>query len=202
MPADDRVLILDMRAAERSRLAAALSRLGYRATFADTLAAAQALGMQQAFPNTIVDLQGQHLELAELQMQLSGSAIIAVGARSLAAALAAWQAGADSYLPRPVRDAELASALEQTARARAAHAAKLTEARIDLAALSEFRGLAAELARQINTPLAPVLGLADLLVEVLPPHHPGHEYAQAIAAAALRIRDITWMLADTTLHSE
>jgi signal transduction histidine kinase len=191
-----------MRPAERSRLAAALSRLGYRATFADTVAAAQVLGVEQAFPITLVDLQDQHLEVAELQMQLSGSAIIAVGARSLAAALAAWHAGADAYLPRPVRDADLANALEHTARARAAHAAKLAEARVDLASLSEFRRMAAELARQINTPLAPVLGLADLLVEELPPHHPGHEYAQAIAAAALRIRDVTWMLADTTLHGE
>jgi DNA-binding response OmpR family regulator len=202
MPADDRVLILDMRAAERSRLAAALSRLGYQATFADTVAAAQALAVEQAFPIALVDLRGQRLEVAELRMQLPSSAIIAVGARSFAAALAAWHAGVDSYLPRPVRDAELASALEHTARVRAAHAAKLTEARIDLAALNEFRRMAAELARQINTPLAPLLGLADLLIEELPPHHPGREYAQAIVVAALRIRDVTWMLADTTLHSE
>ena len=42
MPADKRVLLLDMRAAERGRLAASISRLGYIAILAEDAAAAQA----------------------------------------------------------------------------------------------------------------------------------------------------------------
>jgi DNA-binding response OmpR family regulator len=202
MPADDRVLILDMRAAERSRLAAALSRLGYHVTFADRVAVAQELGIAQAFPIAIVDLRSQPLGVAELHVQLPGSAIIAVGARSLAAALDAWHAGADGYLPRPVRDTELASTLEQVGRARAAHAAALADARAESPALIEFHRMATELARQINIPLTPILGMADLLTEELPLHHPSREYAQAITAAAIRIRDVTWMLADIARLSE
>jgi DNA-binding response OmpR family regulator len=202
MPSDDRVLILEMPAARRNRLAAALSRLGYQATFAASLAAAQALATEQAFPIVIIDLQGQGLGLADLHLQLPGSAIIAVGARSLAGALAAWHAGADGYLPRPLRNAELANALEQASRVRAALAAELAEARAKPLELAEFRRMTAELARQINAPLTPILGMADLLAEELPLHHPGREYAQAITAAAIRIRDVTWMLVDTAWPGE
>jgi len=109
-----------------------------------------------------------------------------------------WHTGADGYLPQPVRDAELASALEHIQRARAARAAALAEA----SGLIELRRMTAELARQINTPLTPILGMADLLAEELPPNHPGREYAQAITAAAIRIRDVTWMLADIARQGE
>ena len=56
--------------------------------------------------------------------------------------------------------------------------------------------MAAELAHQINTPLTPILGMADLLAEELPPSHPGQAYVQVITAAAIHIRDIAWMLGD------
>jgi DNA-binding NtrC family response regulator len=196
MPADDRVLLLDMRAAERDRLAASISRLGYVALLAQDVVAAQAIWGREAVPIVIVDLREQHIQIAELRAQLPGSAIIAIGARTLAVALDAWHAGADDYLPRPVRQNELANTLERVLHARAAHAAQLAEAPPERSALAEFRRMAAELARQINTPLTPILGLVDLLVEDLPPDHPGHEYAQAITTAALRIRDVAWMLAD------
>jgi signal transduction histidine kinase len=78
---------------------------------------------------------------------------------------------------------------------RATHAAE-QQMQIKDAVLTEFRHLAAELARQINAPLTPILGMADLLAEELPPDHPGHAYAQAITNAALRIRDVAWMLRD------
>lgn len=196
MPADDRVLLLDVRAAERARLAASISRLGYVALLAEDLAVAQALSEREAFPIVIVDTRDQHTRIAELRALLPSSAIIAIGTRALASALDTWYAGADGYLPRPVRQNELASVLEHVRRARAARAAELAEARPERTTLAEFRRLAAELAHQINTPLIPILGLADLLSEELPPDHPGQEYAQAISAAAVRIRDIAWMLID------
>ena len=202
MPADDRVLLLDMGAAERGRLAALIKRLGYSVLLADDLAAAQALGEREPLPIVIVNIRDQPTRIAQLHAQLPDSAIIAIGARTLAAALEAWYAGAEGYLPRPVRQNELANVLEQVLRARAAHAARLAEVQLELVALTEFRRMAAELARQINTPLAPILGLADLLSEELPPEHPGHKYAQAISDAALRIRDVAWMLEDMAQKKE
>ena len=201
MPADNRVVLLDMRAAERRRLAASISQLGYVAILAEDVAAAQVIWEREAFPIVIVDMRDQRAQIAELRAQMPGSAIIAIGARSLAAALEAWHAGADDYLPRPVRQNELANALEHVLRTHAARAAELAEAQPERSALTEFRRMAAELARQINTPLTPILGMVDLLAEELPPDHPGHEYAQAITAAALRIRDVAWMLADIAQQS-
>src|SRR4051794_18018598 len=196
MPADNRVLLLDMRAAERGRLAASISRLGYVAILAEDMAATQATWGREAFPIVIVDVGDQLAHIAELQAQLPDSAIITIGARALAAALAAWHAGADGYLARPVRRNELANALEHVLRNRTARAAQRIGAQLEHSASAEFQLMASELARQINTPLASILGMIDLLDDDLPPEHPGHEYARAITAAALRIRDIAWMLAD------
>ena len=164
MPAEDRVLLLGIRAAERKRLAGSISRLGYVVIFAEDVTAAQVIWEREAFPILIVDLRDQHTPIAELRAQMPGAAIIAIGARALATALEAWYAGVDGYLPRPVRQNELANALEHVLRTRAARAAELAEE--------------------------------------LPPDHPGHEYAQAIIAAALRIRDVAWMLTDIAQQSE
>ena len=95
-----------------------------------------------------------------------------------------------------MRQNELANVIEQVRRARTARAAELVEAALGGPASAEFRHLGAELARQINAPLIPILGMADLLAEELPPEHPGHAYVQAITAAALRIRAVAWMLGD------
>jgi DNA-binding response OmpR family regulator len=201
MPADNRVVLLDLRAAQRGRLAASISRLGYVAILAEDVATALAIWEREAFPIVIVDMRDQHTQIAELRAQMPGSAIIAIGARSLAAALDAWHAGADGYLPRLMRQNELANALDHVLRTRAARAAELAEAQTERSASAEFRRMAAELARQINTPLTPILGMVGLLAEELPPDHPGHEYTQAITAAALRIRDVAWMLADIAQQS-
>lgn len=198
MPADKRILLLDMRAAERGRLVASINRLGFIATLAEDVAAAQAIQQREAFSIMIVELRDQHAQLAELRARIPGSAIIVIGARTLAGAMEAWHAGADGYLPRPVRPNELASALEHVLHIRAA---KLVEAQAERSDPNEFRRMAVELAHQINTPLTLILGLADLLADALPANHPGHEYAQAITAAAIRIRDITWMLEDVAQQS-
>lgn len=196
MPADDRVLLLGMRAAERNRLEASVSRLGYVVLHAEDLAAAQAIRQREVVAIILVRLTDQRTPIAELHERMPESAVIVLGARTLAAALDAWHAGADGYLPRPVRQNELTDALEHALRVRAARNAERAGPLPARPAVAEFRRLAAELARQLNTPLAPLLGWVDLLAEELPPNHPGSQYAQAIADAALRIRDIAWMLAD------
>src|SRR5690348_15629214 len=137
MPADNRVLLLDLRAAERGRLAASVSRLGYLATFAESSAATQATGAGEPFPIVIVDVGDRLALIAELQAQLPGSAIVVIGARALAAAVDAWRAGADAYLARPVRRNELANALEHGLRSHAARAAQQTEAQLGHAASAE-----------------------------------------------------------------
>lgn len=193
MPADQRVLLLGIRAAERGRLVALISRLGYSAILAEDTVAAEAHWEREAFPIVIIDMRDQQAPIAELHAQMPGSSIIAIGARTLAAGLEAWYAGADGYMPRPVRQNELAHALEHVLHTRAA---KLAEAQSERSTSTEFGRMAAELAHQINTPLTPILGMADLLAEELPPNHPGQAYVQAITTAAIHIRDIAWMLAD------
>src|SRR5215212_7505446 len=111
MSAADRVLLLGIRAAERGRLAASISKLGYVALVAEDIAVAQAIWKLEACSIVVADLRGQHPHIAELRAQLPGSAIIMSGERALAAALEAWYTGAHGYLPRPVRQNELANAL-------------------------------------------------------------------------------------------
>ncbi len=199
MPADQRVLLLGISAAERGRLAALISRLGYIAILAEDAAAAQVHWEREAFRIVIIDMRDWQAQITELRAQMPGSSIIAIGARTLAAGLEAWYADTDGYIPRPVRQNELANALEHVLHTRAA---KMAEAQSERSASTEFRDMAAELAHQINMPLTPILGMADLLAEELPPNHPGQAYAHAITAAAIRIRDIAWMLADIAEQGE
>ncbi|MEO7908144.1 MAG: histidine kinase dimerization/phospho-acceptor domain-containing protein [Roseiflexaceae bacterium] len=196
--ADDRVLLLDMRTAGRGRLAASINKLGYIVTRATDLAMAQAIWQLGAFPIVIADLGTQQAQITELRVRMPGSAIIVIGARTLESALSAWHAGADDYLPRPVRQNELSNALEHVLRNRATEPDRV---RLESSGVAEFRRMAGALAHQINTPLTPILGMADLLAEELPPNHPCHKYAQVITAAALRIRDVTWMMADIARQS-
>jgi signal transduction histidine kinase len=202
MPSNDRVLLLNLRTAEPSQLAVWLARLGYVVTVALDLATAQAIWEREVFPIVIVDTSDQPASIAPVRAQMPGSTIIAIGGRRLADALAAWHAGADDYLPRPVRQHELASALERMQRVRAAGFAEPEQAQPKHSGMAEFRRMAADLAQQINTPLIPILGMADLLAEELPPDHPGREYAREISEAAIRIRDITWRLADIAQQGE
>ena len=65
MPADNRVLLLDMRMAERGRLAASISRLGYVAILAEDMAATQATWEREAVPIVIVDI-GEGLPVVAL----------------------------------------------------------------------------------------------------------------------------------------
>src|SRR3712207_422251 len=116
MPADDPVLLLDIHAAERNRLAALLSQLGYHAAFTDTTDAGMGQQAERSAPIVIANVRGDPVAIAALRMQFPDSAIVVIGALSLAAALAAWHAGANGYLPRPVRDTELADVLEHTKR--------------------------------------------------------------------------------------
>jgi signal transduction histidine kinase len=213
MAADNRVIVLAPNGAPPKRLLGALNRLGYDVTTIDSAAIDQAAWGGEAYPvvlvlagNTPLDTMGK---IVDLRAQLQGSTIIGIGGRSLDVALTAWRAGADDYLPLPVRDRDLRRAIEYTGHIRAARAARMAheqELRALLVRLGGAPGQAADLpglhklmtdlTHQINNPLTPILGMAELLLEDLPLSHPGREYAQVIIASATRIRDLLWRLAD------
>jgi signal transduction histidine kinase len=217
MPADTRLFILDSSAASRKRLARTLSHLGYTVALGTSLS--QLANQIVAYPVVILVTHGAAQEsagqVADLRAQLTQGGMIVIGRRSLNAALAAWHAGADDYLPRPVHDNDLLGALTHVEQIRAVSSGRVAQEQ-ELRALvarlggalnqtsgaTDLRQLVAALAHQISNPLTPLLGMAELLVEDLPFDHPGREYAQLIIASAIRIRDVVWRLADIAQRSD
>jgi two-component system NtrC family sensor kinase len=205
MPADTSVLVVASDAATRALLVSQVNRLGYPTGQAESvesalevLAAARQMLILTTFGAG--DKAGIDIFRA-LRDGAPAAGLIVVGGRSLPGALAVLRAGADDYVPQPLRDAELTQALERVARKRApaaladrAHMAPDYVAReASMAALSR---LAANLAHEINNPLTPIIGMAELLLEDLPAAHSGREYAHTIIGAAQRIRDVIRSLLD------
>ena len=69
MSADDQILLLDMGAAERGRLARSISRLGYGVILAEDLPAAQAIWEPEASLIVIVDMRDRYTQITELRAQ-------------------------------------------------------------------------------------------------------------------------------------
>jgi ActR/RegA family two-component response regulator len=217
MPVDTRLFILDSSAASRKRLAHTLGRLGYTVTLGTSLS--QLASQIVTYPVVILVTHGRAQEsigqIADLRARLPQTGVIVIGMRSLEAALAAWHAGADDYLPRPVHDHDLLGALTHNEQIRAISLSRVAQEQELRALLTRLGGalnqtsgttdprqLVAALAHQISNPLTPLLGMAELLVEDLPLDHPGREYAQLIIASAVRIRDVVWRLADIAQLSD
>src|SRR5262249_31381483 len=107
--------------------------------------------------------------------------LIVVGGRSLQRAPTVLLAGADDYRGKPLRTADLAQAIERVARkhAQAGHADRAHMAPDYIAreaSMAALGRLAANLAHEINNPLTPIMGMAELLLEDLPPTHGSREY--------------------------
>jgi DNA-binding response OmpR family regulator len=205
MPADNRVLIIDSNAASRKRLASALSGLGYAVTPL-AYATSRIVEDGESFATVVAVVRGALLDnaaqIADLRARLPRSAMIVVGRRSLDLVLAAWHAGADDYVPRPVRDGDLLAALEHIERSRVARIAQLDAAPHPLADMAGMHTYLRGLARQIANHVTPILGMAELLLEDLPLGHPSREYAQLIIDSAVRVRDLVWHLADLAWPGE
>jgi DNA-binding NtrC family response regulator len=210
MPADDELLLIDAHAASRARLEAMLQSQGYSVRRVEKIEAVLGSWDSAARPAVILATRGTPARAAvgvsALREQLPEAVIVAIGAGSLAGALAAWRAGADAYVARPVRETDLLEAVRHALELRArpaigaaqlsaleARVARLEADRaawIRAGASPALRQLARDLAHEINNPLTPILGMAEMLVQELPAGHIGHEYARSIIDAALRIRDV------------
>ncbi|HEY3230949.1 MAG TPA: hybrid sensor histidine kinase/response regulator [Roseiflexaceae bacterium] len=216
MRAGESILIVDPSPATRSRLQRLLGDLGYTVRQADSFDAALAALERDAWSFVIAAWalgERSGLELVEAFQALAPeSAVIIAGDGGQETALAALRGGAADYLPMPIDATELAAALERAAGIHAARsqgdarahalATRLAQARASQASIAQRAGLAAQsrlaamLAHEINNPLTPIIGMAEILLEELPPEHPSRTCATAISAAAWRIRNVVRSLSD------
>jgi len=199
MHVDERILVVDSDMATRARLQSMLTAHGYTVVQADGLAAAPAALGQAAWVFVIVGYQlddGSGLDLLDVAREHApGAAIILIGDRQQATALSALRHGADDYLPTPIYEADLLAALQRAARAARTRQVVCPRQVLPLAgdqsqASPVTQQDLAALVHEISNPLTPIIGLAEMLLEDLPPDHPGREYATSIKAAAWRIRDV------------
>lgn len=206
MRAKKSVLVVDSDPVVRARLRSMLAAHGYTVAQADSLAAALAVLMELAWTFVVVGYQlsdGSGLELMRIAHERApGVAVILTGDRRQATALAALRGGAVDYLPVPIHEAELTAALARAAHITherlTAHPGQTTPQAQNEPLLDQAAQLCvAALVHEISNPLTPIIGMAELLLEDLPPGHPGRDYAAAIKAAAWRIRDVVRRLRTT-----
>jgi DNA-binding NtrC family response regulator len=202
------ILIIDTDNATRERLQDMLAAHGYNIAMIDNAADALKAFDQTAWPFVISAFQpgdagGPALVQAILELA-PDTAVIVVGDREQATALAALRGGAADYLPLPLEESELMAALDRAERLREqrklCHAHQVGAGKPDVAARQQR--LVATLAHEINNPLTPIIGIAEMLLEDLPPDHPNRAYIRAISAAAWRIRDVVRNLCEETEGQE
>ncbi len=205
MRAGESILIVDPNAATRARLQRLLADRGYTVLQVDSFDAALTALDRDAWSFVIAAWalgERSGLELVQAFQALAPeSVVIIAGDGGQETALAALRGGAADYLPMPIDATELAAALERAARIHAL-ATQLAQARAAQASIAQCAGLAAQsrlaatLAHEINNPLTPIIGMAEILLEELPPGHPSRTCATAISAAAWRISNVVRSLSD------
>jgi DNA-binding NtrC family response regulator len=198
------VLIIDIDNATSQRLQEMLEAHGYKTTTANSSVEALAAFEHAPWPLVISafapgDTSGAALVQAILDLA-PDTAVIVLGDREQTTALAALRGGAADYLPLPLEESELMAALDRAWRLHEQR--KPCQARQvgadKLAADERQQRLVATLAHEINNPLTPIIGMAEMLLEDLPPDHPSRAYVRAISAAAWRIRDVVRNLCEET----
>ena len=198
------ILIIDIDTATRERLHDMLTAYGYSVNIVGSAADALAAFDYTTWPLVITpfargDTIGPALVQA-LQAIAPDTAVIALGDQEQATALAALRGGAADYLPLPLDEDEVVAALDRAwgqHKQRAASQALQVGAAKPTTSACQHR-LVATLAHEINNPLTPIIGLAEMLLEDLPQDHPGRAYARGISAAAWRIRDVVRNLCEQT----
>jgi ActR/RegA family two-component response regulator len=201
---NETILIIDTDNATRERLRDILVSHGHTMEIVESSADALAAVEHTPWPLVVCvfkpgDANGPALVQAILA-RAPDTAVIVVGDREQATALAALRGGATDYLPLPLDESELVAALDRAWRMREQR--RLCQARQvgaeEPAADARQQRLVATLAHEINNPLTPIIGLAEMLLEDLPPDHPSRAYVRAISAAAWRIRDVVRNLCEET----
>ena len=198
------VLIIDADSVASERLRNILAGHGYKTVVTNSAADALAAFDHTSWPLVISAFAPSDTgEPALMQTILDlapHTAVIVVGDREQATALAALRAGAADYLPLPLNENELVAALDRAWRLHEQR--KVCYARQvgaeDIQAGVRQQQLIATLAHEINNPLTPIIGMAEMLLEDLPPDHPNRAYVRAISAAAWRIRDVVRNLCEET----
>src|SRR5262249_33481552 len=157
--------------AARARLSSMLSAHGYIVAQAGSLAAAQAaLAEAAAWMFVIIEYRlqdGSGLGLVQMvENRAAEAAVILVGDRQQATALAALRSGAADYLPAPVQEAELVAALARATRIAderlTAHLGQTLASQAGGAPLagSSAQQCIAVLVHEISNPLTPIIGMA------------------------------------------
>jgi DNA-binding NtrC family response regulator len=198
------ILIIDTDNATREGLRDILVAHGYNFEIIDSAADALTAFDQKPWPLVISAFVpgaagGPTLVQAILDLA-PDTAVIVVGDREQATALAALRGGTADYVPLPLDESELVAALDRAWRVRELRRpcqARQVGADNPVAETHQQR-LVATLAHEINNPLTPIIGMAEMLLEDLPPDHPGRAYVRAISAAAWRIRDVVRNLCEET----
>lgn len=198
------ILIIDADSVTSERLQSILAAHGYNTAVANSTADALAAFDLTSWPLVIsAFVPGDTGEPALVQAILNlapNTAVIVLGDREQATALAALRGGAADYLPLPLDENELLAALDRVWRLHEQR--RICQARQvgaeETAAGTHQHRLVATLAHEINNPLTPIIGLAEMLLEDLPPDHPNRAYVRAISAAAWRIRDVVRNLCEET----
>jgi len=198
------ILIIDVDTASRKHLRDMIMAHGYSVDIVDSSADALAAFDYTSWPLVITTFApgdaGEPTLVQALHALAPDTTVIALGDREQATALAALRGGAADYLPLPLDECELVAALD---RAWCQRRQRAPSQALQVGATRPINGtcqhdLAATLAHEINNPLTPIIGLAEMLLEDLPQDHPGRGYARAISAAAWRIRDVVRNLCEET----
>jgi DNA-binding NtrC family response regulator len=170
------ILIIDTDTATREHLQDVLVAHGYAVDVLDSAGSALAAFERTTWPLVIAafalgDAHGPALVQA-IHALAPDTAVILLGDRAQGTALAALRSGAADYLPLPLDENEFVGVLNRVRAARTPCRALQVGADQPIAGAGRQR-LVATLAHEINNPLTPIIGLAEMLLEDLPPDHPG-----------------------------
>lgn len=196
------ILIIDTDTTTRERLRCLLGAHGHAVDTVSTMAEALTAFERATWPLVLApfalgDASGPALVRA-LQSLAPNTAVIGLGDQQQATALAALRGGAADYLPLPLDEGELVAALERARRNlvdRTPHQPPQGNGDQPASGAGQ-RQFITTLAHEINNPLTPIIGMAEMLLEDLPSDHPGQAYVRAIRTAAWRIRDVVRSLCE------
>src|SRR5262245_32007461 len=162
------ILIIDVDTASRKHLRDMITAHGYSVDIVDSAADALAAFDYASWPLVITPFApsdaGEPTLVQALHALAPDTTVIALGDHEQATALAALRGGAADYLPLPLDESELVAALD---RAWCQRRQRAPSRALQVRAARPTNGtcqpdLAATLAHEINNPLTPIIGLAEM----------------------------------------